>query len=134
MSFDIFLGSFKNGVTDRFPRTIVEDAFGSFVEFREKRCWSLLYPNGARGDLFVNEDPLVPGFSVNRPPAHPAFWQAILDVLNCTTSVLFWAGNGCVVASEKVVSNLPQDLIQSVGAPSVVTRPEQIVEIIEHSN
>jgi len=47
---------------------------------------------------------------------------------------LFWSGNGCVIASEKVVSDLPQDLIDTVGAPTVVTRPEQIVEIIECSD
>ena len=134
MSFDIFLGSFKNGIQNEFPLAIAENAFGRFVDRREPECWVLVYPDGGRGDLYIDDEPMIAGFSVNRPPAHPAFWQGIFDILSSTTSVLFWAGSGCVVASKSVIPDLPQDLIDTVGTPTVVTRPEQILEIIERSD
>ncbi len=134
MSFDIFLGCFKGGEEANFPRSIVEEAFGAFVERREDRCWVLLYPDGGAGDLYVDENPNISGFSVNRPPASPGFWEGILSVLQRTSSVLFWAGSGCVVAFESIIADLPKDLIETVGAPTVVARPEQIVEVIKRSD
>jgi hypothetical protein len=134
MSFDIWLGCFKNGNPEAFPLSIVEEAFGRFTEHREPGHWILRYPDGGRGYLSVDDTPMVKGLAVNRAPTHPDFWQGILDVLSQTTSVLFWPGSGCVVASAAVVPDLPKDLIISVGAPTVVTRPEQILETIQSSD
>jgi len=134
MSFDIWLGCFKNGNPEAFPRSIVDDAFGRFAENREPGHWVLRYPDGGRGDLSFDDTPMIKGLAVNRPPAHPDFWKGILEVLSRTTSVLFWPGSGCVVASENVVRDLPEDLIDAVGAPTIVNQPAQIVDVIERSD
>ena len=133
MSFDTWLGCFKNGNPEAFPLSIVEDAFGRFAERRERGHWILHYPDGGRGDLSIDDTPMDKGLAVDRPPAHPDFWQGILDVLSRTTSVLFWPGSGFVVASETVVPDLPKEFIDTVGKPTVITRPEQIVEVIKRS-
>jgi len=131
MSFDIWLGCFKNGEVAKFPLKIVEEAFGRFAQRREPGWWVLNYPDGGRGDLSVEAEPMVPGLAVNRPPAHPAFWEGILAVLQRSSSVLFWPGGGAVVADSSVIPELPPDLIEAVSIPTVVTRAEEIVECIE---
>jgi hypothetical protein len=130
MSFDIWLCCFKNGEDAYFPREIVEEAFGRFAERREPKWWSLHYPDGGRSELDVADGPMVSGLTVGRPPAHPAFWEGILSVLQRSSSVLFWPEGGAVVADASVIPDLPADLIEVVGIPMVVTHPEEIVECI----
>ncbi len=133
MSFDIFLGNFKNGASEPFPRSIVEEAFSRYIEQRETLGWILRFPDGGRADISIDNTPMIRGLGVNRPPTSDTFWEGMFYILQRTTSVLFWAGDGCVVASSDVVPELPRDLISSVGAPTVVTRPEQILATIQRS-
>jgi len=44
MSFDIWLGCFKNGKYDYFPREIVEEAFGRFAERRAATYYTWFAP------------------------------------------------------------------------------------------
>jgi hypothetical protein len=134
MSFDIFLGNFKNGASEPFPRSIVENAFGRYVERNDAGGLALAFPDGGRADMSIETTPMIRGFAVNRPPISSAFWEGIFFVLKSTSSVLFWAGDGCVVASANVVPDLPKDLIEALGMPTIVTQPKQILERIERSN
>jgi hypothetical protein len=134
MSFDIFLGNFKNGASEPFPRSIVENAFGRYVERNDAGGMALTFPDGGRADMSIENTPMIRGFAVNRPPISSAFWEGVFSVMKSTTSVLFWAGDGCVVASASVVPELPKDLIEAVGTPTIVTHPTHILERIQRSN
>jgi hypothetical protein len=90
MSFDIFLHCFVNGKNRGFPIFVVEDVFGEFIESRGSGFWILCHPDGSHGDLYIDEGPLIEDFLVNRPPSDQAFWDGLLEVLRCTSSVLFW--------------------------------------------
>ncbi len=134
MSFDIWLGNFKNGVAAPFSRSIAEQAFTRFIERREPLGWILRFPDGGRADVSIADTTTIEGLSVSRPPASPDFWDGILYILQRTTSVLFWPGTGCVVASEAVIPDLPKKLVEKIGTPTIVTRSKQIPEVIESSS
>jgi hypothetical protein len=133
MSFDIFLTCFQNGEPANFPRAVVEKAFGVNVVKRKPELMELRYPDGGRGFLYIDDEAEIDNFSVNRPPSSPAFWEAILGILRQTTSVLYWAGNGCVVADASVIPHIPTYLIEGVGEPTVVSTIEEILACIERA-
>jgi hypothetical protein len=134
MSFDLFLQCFRNGAPETFPTALIEDGFGSYASVREPRCWVLRYPNGGFGELYVDaarED--ISHFMVARPPDSPEFWRTLFDLLQQTPSCLYWPGGGPVIANPAVRNHLPSDMIESLGEPIVVSKPEQIIEAIRNS-
>jgi hypothetical protein len=134
MSFDLFLQSFKDGAPTTFPTALIEKGFGPYAAIREPRCWVLRYPNGGYGELYVDAAQESLGhFMVARPPDSPEFWRALLDLLQQTSSCLYWPGGGPVIANPTVRNHLPPDMIQSLGEPIFVSAPEQIVEAIRNS-
>jgi hypothetical protein len=54
----------------------------------------------------------------------------MLGILRHTTSVLYWAGNGCVVANASVIPHIPTYLIEGVGEPTVVSTIKEILDCI----
>ena len=134
MSFDLFLQSFRNGAPAKFPAELIEKGFGPYASAREPRCWVLRYPNGGFGELYVDlTHDEVSHFMVARPPDSPQFWQTLLDILELTPSCLYWPGGGPLIAQTFVRDHLPPDMIESLGEPTLVSTPEQIVEAIKNS-
>lgn len=99
MSFDVWVTAFRDGKVTTFPRASVEDAFGPFATRTKPERWDLSFPDGGGGVLRMDDDQLITGFGVNRPPGSPLFWQAMLDVLKSAPTVLYWPGGGCVTAT-----------------------------------
>jgi hypothetical protein len=129
MSFDIFLDCFRNGESSSFPRELLEEAFGSLVEGTEGDDFWLL-PDGCTVDIDSDEDG-VSGFSVNRPPGGPEFWQGMLSILQKTTSVLYW--EVAVVGQTATITELPPGMIEAFGTPTLVRSPDEITEIIRNN-
>jgi len=74
------------------------------------------------------------GFMIARPAANEAFYQSLLNILQSTHSVLFWAGdNALVVGQASTIEHLPEDMIDSLGKPFLATEPGQIPERIQAS-
>jgi hypothetical protein len=133
MSFDIFLSCFHLGNLAAFPRSIVEKAFSVDADETKSTCWTVNYPDGGSGFDYIDEEVEITNFAVNRPPISPAFWEAMLDILRQTPSVLYWPGDGCVVADAAVIEQLPPDLIESLGTPTVVSTGAEILACIQRA-
>lgn len=133
MSFDIFVGCFQNGEPAHFPRAVLDKAFGSFAERTDRAFWRLSYPDRGKGDLYMGDADEIDGFMVNRPPASDLFWEALLDILRQTSSVLYWAGDGAAVADPSVIAHLPESMIESLGVPTVVGTTSEILDLIKRA-
>jgi len=129
MSFDVGLMCYQNGEPATFSRALLERAFDSIADRSNPGDWILR--NG--GTLYVKEGDEITGFAVNRPPEFEAFWQAIMEILQQTSSVFYWPGGGCVVANAEVAKHLPNYLTDALGAPVVTTDPLEILELIRNS-
>jgi hypothetical protein len=93
MSFDIYLLTLKAdeaGEQLRFDRTIVERAFASFAVDQDTDNWQLRMPDGELtwASMRVELGSTITGFSVNRPPSMPTFWDAVFDVMRQTPTFL----------------------------------------------
>jgi len=138
MSFDIFLACYRDGENATFPHEIVRRAFAPYIleihgglkvdpeaEVDSQR-WALRFKDGGRCDVYINAEGPIGGFMVNRPPGSPAFWDALIDIMKQTDTVLFWPDGGAVVAKESVVAHMPPDMIEVMGRPKVTIDMKEI--------
>lgn len=138
MSFDIFLVCLDHGEVATFPRSIIEERFAPFIESRSRTSWKLV---DSLADVWIGEDKVqTGGFMVSRPPGdkkHP-FWQALLDVMGETQTVLHWPTGGplphAVVANESVIAHMPADMLRILGRPKIVRKPEDFWRCIIESD
>jgi len=130
MSFDLFLQNFRRGEIATFPRAVVESAFKGYLKEVDPEFSILNFPDGGSSELYINKGAAISDFMIARPANSPELWQGLLDILRCTSGVLFWPGGGAVVANESVVQNLPESVIEAVGVPTVVHEPEEIPRLI----
>ncbi|GKW26812.1 hypothetical protein PEC311524_44060 [Pectobacterium carotovorum subsp. carotovorum] len=152
MSWDIFLQTHDDGEVGYFPLSVFLDAFGDAVSsynIEENKCSVLLeYKNPDAGKynilpissteiyidiIFIDNVPMLSGFSVNRPPGHDEFWQGLCDILKITSSALFWGGEGnCLaVGREETIKHLPTGMIESLGSPTIVSSYQDIFRMFE---
>ena len=134
MSFDIYVAIFRVGEPVEYDTAIAEEVFAGMITRRDEFGWALETPDGAiSGFVYIEDAPKTSGFSVSRPPRHRAFWGAILEYLQRTGGVVFWPGTGMGVPYDWVIPELPRDMIESLGDPTVVTEPLEILELIQKS-
>jgi hypothetical protein len=138
MSFDIFLSVLRDG--DEFDRSIVERAFASMTNDLKDDDWSLHDQDGEKywGTVLIENKPAITGFSVNRPPFTPEFWNAISEVLRQTPTALVWPGYpsrpSYCVANPDFAANLPADYVETWGPPAFVTCGAEIEAAIEFNS
>ena len=70
---------------------------------------------------------------IARPIANAMFMKALFDVLERSSGVIYWPGGGCVVADRTVIDELPPDMIESLGIPSIVKSGQEIFDRIAQS-
>lgn len=128
MSWDMWVTCFHKGELGRFPREIVERAFDGFTDRTEADYWRL---HGCHGTVSLGVEREIDSFAVNRPPGpdHP-FWPALIKVLKQTSCVLYWPGDGSVVANKSVIHHIPATFDKAVGTPTVTTDLDEIMEMI----
>jgi hypothetical protein len=74
------------------------------------------------------------GFMVKGPAAHLDFHAALLRLLQSTHSAVFWPGdNALVVGQLDSIGHLPEGMAESLGAPFLVSEPQQIIDRISGS-
>lgn len=136
MSFEIWLVCLNKGHVATFPRAMVEEEFGPFVEITEPKRLKLA---DSLADVWLDDAPEIEGFTVTRPPANPhhPFWPALLDIMRKTQTVLHWPTVGpkphAVVADGSVIAHMPPDMVRILGTPNVVTKPEEFWQRIAES-
>ncbi|HYL33364.1 MAG TPA: hypothetical protein VEU53_09500 [Stellaceae bacterium] len=90
----------------------------------------LNFPDGGSSELYIEKDSAISDFMIARPAGSPELWKGLLEILKCTSAVLFWPDGGAVVADESVIQHLPESVIEVVGVPTVVHEPEEIPRLI----
>jgi hypothetical protein len=131
MGFDLFLDNFQNGQPAPFPNSLVKQCFGHYLSGSSGKDWSFQYPGYA--EIYADEGEQISHFMVSRPPIHPEFWKGLFDLMKAASARLSWPGEGCVIADPSVRAHLPEELIEALGEPTLVTAPEQILEEIRKS-
>jgi len=135
MSWDMWIGCFKDGEVGTFSCEIVEAAFKPYIVERQGDHWEFEFPDDGAGQATVHYDEanrnLVSGLAFNRPSSSPYFWTVLIDILRQTDTVLFWAGEGSVVAHQSMIANLPEGFLESIGTPTVTTDMQAIFKMIE---
>lgn len=126
MSFDIFVGAFRQGEAAAFDRAIVENAFRSLIASRDHHGWTLTCDSV----LHIRDTPTITGFTVNRPNFVAAFEDALYEVLRRAPAVLFWPGSGphprICAADPAIVPELPPDMIEALGTPAILASGAEI--------
>ena len=135
MSWDMWMTCFKEGEVATFSCEIAEAAFKPYIMERQGNDWVLNFPDDGSGQVSVGYDEanrnLVNSLGFNRPSSSPYFWNALIDILRQTDTVLYWAGEGAVVARESTIANLPESFIEAIGTPTVTTDIQEIHRMIE---
>jgi len=128
MSFDIFLGVYRDGANATLDRGVVEKCFGPFITRKEPQCWILEFPEGGRSEMYHSGDAALEGFMIARPPGHSLFWSALFDVMILGRGTVYWPGSRPLVADAAYGSELPEDMVKSLGDPVVVRNGAAILD------
>jgi len=129
VSFDIFLTSFQNSEVNPLPRSIVLAALSPIASRCESGYWRF---TDSVATIDIPDEGPISGLTINRPPGYPEFWQAIVDILSKTPSVLYW-GIGAVVADRAVIAHLPRSFVEKLGMPTVTSDVTEILNLIRDS-
>jgi len=132
LSFDLFVGCFRNGERSTFPRALIEEHFGPFVSAREPGCLTLSFGANCQSYLFVDDAADVDGFNINRPVPSTQLYDALLSVLRSDSLALYLSGN-CppLIGKSEVSSQLPEALVASLGKPVLLSSSDEIPARIE---
>jgi hypothetical protein len=134
MSFDLFVGCFRDGKKSTFQRSVVEEHFGPYITARQAGWVTLTFDDDSRSYLYVDDEVAVDGFSINRPVACAKLYEALLSVLKSENLALYMPGN-CppLVADAAVAAHLPKEMITSLGTPVVLRSWHDISKRIDEA-
>ena len=98
------------------------------------------YPSQVRdrSTLFVGvcgaNGELTDGFMVAGPAGNTSFYASLLTILQSAHTALYWSGNGAlIIAREDMRDHLPEEMIETLGAPFIAKVPEDIKKRIQES-
>jgi hypothetical protein len=115
----ITVQSFENGAISKFPRAIVWDVFRPYAHPAAISGWDLWFPNGSRCHLSLDDEEQVDGFGIERPCR--GIFDLIYSVLSKVPAIMIVSSDGfCCVADEKVISGIPDWLLNALPAPEIV--------------
>src|SRR5215475_7716623 len=120
MSFDLFVGCFRNGEKAQFPRTLVDRPFEAYISRREPGCLTLSFRNGGQSYVYRDDSNEIDSFSVNRPTASSELYVALFTIMRSATLALYMPGN-CppLIARAEVAAHLPKSMVEKLGTPVV---------------
>jgi hypothetical protein len=138
MSFDLYLLALTDKETDRFDRSVAERAFAPLVRDVTGWEWDIRMPDGELTLAWFTIDltPTITGFSVNRPPFMPTFWDAVFEVLRQTRTIVAWPTAGrpqYCVANREFADDLPPGFIESPDEIAFVSCGAEIEDAINAS-
>jgi len=136
MSSQVHLMSFHKGDPSPFPLSLVGQSFSPYCGDERDGYWLLEYPDGWSGEISASSKrEQIDGFQIDgivvyRPPVSPEFWKSLFDLMMAASGCIFWPSGGCVIADPSVRGRLPEELVEALGEPIVVTTSGQFLEYI----
>jgi hypothetical protein len=134
VSFDLFFGCFHAGQKATFPRSLLEHQFALYISRREPTCLTVDFGEGGTSYIYRDDLDQIESFSVNRPAAAAALYQAIFDLLRAEPLVLFMPGE-CppLIGSTETAPQLPADMLETLGDPVVLKSANEILDWIRRT-
>lgn len=124
----------ENGLFWRLDFPVIDPPNCSRTVQIDGRDYPVDIRDGSEVYARLNLDGPVPttnGFMIKGPATHPDFYAALFKLLKTGHSALFWPGkNALVIGQPASIEHLPEGMIETLGAPFLVTEPGQIVDRI----
>ena len=133
MSFEVYVQWFRDGEGDGVPEERIRELFGEALKVEDELGWRLSYGPDMTCDVYLSrrEDGSVEGITVHRPVDAPELWQALFDLLGVQNAVFFFPGGGLFVRSTDARAQLPPDMTEALGSPSLVTSAADLVRTLD---
>jgi len=131
MGIDVFVACYRNGEMASFPRRIVEEIFGKYINNKEDDCWSPEFSDGGGCNVFITAEPQIGHFMVGHAVASPELWDCLFQALVRTGSFLILPSGQVVVADPSVMDHLEKGFLKPHEAAIVVKGGEEIRDAID---
>lgn len=135
LSFSVFINWFANGEPDWISTDELRRVFGKFLASEDEFGWRLSFGPQLDSDVYLrfgdDDTTKVCGLSVDRPSSAPAMWTALYELLGVGNAVFYFPGSGLYTRLPNAAHHLPRDMLDALGDPKVVMRPDALPEAIE---
>ena len=125
-----------------FPTALVEAAFAPFISSRKGESWVVTYPSSPsildQTDLYLTfkdgDMSSCSGFMISRPTGNPRLYEALVQLLQASNSILFCIGD-CppLVGRAEAIPHINPDAKETLGDPVTVRSGAEIVEWFERA-
>jgi hypothetical protein len=88
--------------------------------------------DGGRCEVSVDEGEQTGGLMFDHAGGDDLF-KAIFEIMRQTQTVLSWSFGGAAAVNASVIPHIPPEMIEMVGAPTIVRSFTELVEVIEKS-
>ena len=135
MGFEVYLQCFGETETTGISRTVVRSFFPITEVDSEPDYWRVRYDS--KNSCEIGVTPLASGremltvLFVNLPCGDLKLWEGLLRVLRMGCVVMFWPGGPPVLAEGTSTSDLPKDMIDSIGKPRYVSSAAELVRLVQ---
>lgn len=133
MSFDIFLGCYRNGEPATFKRSAFNEIFDVKTDERDPGYEVVEYPDGSGGAVYLHErgKDEIEHMMFNHCGGD-TFWAKVYELLYVTQSLIYWPsdGSGYAVASTAALKHLPADLVEEAGKVKIVHNARELEDLI----
>jgi hypothetical protein len=137
VGFEVYLQCFGQSGRSGISRAAVKSLFPVLEEESEPDYWRVRYDNKNSCEIGVtamtSDKEMLKSFYVDRPCGDLRLWEGLLSVLRMGSVVIFWPGGPPVVALEAVTADLPDDMIDSIGQPKLVSSAEELLGLLRES-
>jgi hypothetical protein len=138
MSFQLYLQVFENKQPAGISLDSLREAFAGMLLEIEEDYWQVNFGPNLSSDLFLQFLPshseFVHTLSIDRPHRDQRLWQAIFELLAQTGMILYYPGAQAPLMRDlQTYSNIPDDLMASLGDPLMVNEASTIEAIIENA-
>jgi hypothetical protein len=135
VGFEVYLQCFGETETTGIPRTVVRSFFAIAEDESEPDYWRVRYDSKNSCEIGVTPlasgREMLAGLFVNRPCADLRLWEGLVRILRMGSVVIFWPGGPPVVAEGTSTSDLPPDMIDSIGKPRCVSSAAELVRLVQ---
>ena len=130
MSFDVDVQLVDKYFDQGFPRSVVEEAFRSYMHPIDAGLYRLTYPEGGSSDLYLEQTPVINGFGVMAAGGN-TLYDGIYKIMSNVPHLYMYWGGGSVVTDPATIPLMPDGLIKEFGSPTVVHSGQEIIDAIE---
>ncbi|HEV3307107.1 MAG TPA: hypothetical protein VGZ91_11770 [Candidatus Sulfotelmatobacter sp.] len=135
MGFELYLQCFGETESLGLPRDSIRALFPVDEASSEPNFWRLRYDSHNSCDIGVNplatDATKLAGLYVDGPCRDIRLWDSLFTILNMGSVVLFFPGGRLLIVRETSSAGLPEEMIESMGAPVQVNSGEAIRKIVE---